>query len=441
MDFQYTRSLSLRYDVDVFVIGGGPAGCAAAIAAARQGARVLLAEREGCFGGLGTAGLVPGFMTFGDGERVLSAGIGEEILRRMWDIGGYPAERRQIINHELGIRVEALKRAYDTLLAEAGVQFLLDTQMTDVVVRGGRIQYCVMSGKGGMYAVQAKMYVDATGDGDVCAWAGVPFYMGDENGDVMPSTLCSLWSGINFKGRTIRDDSRVQEAYDDGVFSKLDLHLSGFWQSTDSVGGGNIGHVWGVKGTDERTLTQALVEGRKMFDEYQTYYRKYIPGFENVELVATANMMGIRESRRIRGEYTLCLDDFKKRAVFEDEIGRYAYPVDIHPSDNSPEAMARFKAMFEGLRYKKGESYGVPYRTIVPVGVDNLLMAGRCISVDRYMQSSMRVMPGCYITGQAAGVAAAQCAASGRAARDADVADIQRRLIALGQYLPNAKAE
>ena len=256
----------------------------------------------------------------------------------------------------------------------------------------------------------------------------------------MPATLCPVWSGIDFAKRSIRDDSRVQEAYEDGVFKKLDLHLSGFWKATNSVGGGNIGHVWGVDGTDERTLTPALVEGRKMFDEYEVYYRKYIPGFENVELVATANMMGIRESRRIRGEYVLTLDDFKVRAVFPDEIGRYCYPVDIHPSDNSPEAMAQFKKMFEGMRYKPGESYGVPYRILVPQGMDNLLVAGRCVSTDRYMQSSMRVMPGCYITGQAAEVAAAQCARTGAAARDADVKNIQRALKDMGQYLPNYKA-
>ncbi|MDO5325977.1 MAG: FAD-dependent oxidoreductase [Clostridia bacterium] len=435
-ELTYERKLHVRYDVDVFVVGGGPAGCAAAIAAARQGAKVFLAEREGCLGGLGTAGMVPAYMTYGDGEHILSAGIGQEIRERMWKIGQYEENG---IAGTTGIRVEALKRTYDEMLSEAGAEFMLDTQMTDVVLDGEKIDYCVMSAKSGMYAVKAKIYIDCTGDGDLCAWAGVPFQKGDENGQTMPATLCSLWSGIDFDKRTIRDDSRVQEAYDDGVFSKLDLHLSGFWQVARHVGGGNIGHVWGVDGTDERTLTPALVEGRKMFDEYQTYYRKYIPGFENVEMVSTANMMGIRESRRIQGEYTLNLEDFKARASFPDEIGRYCYPVDIHPSDNSPEAMAVFRKFFEGLRYKKGESYGVPYRMIVPVGVDNLLMAGRCVSTDRYLQASMRVMPGCYITGQAAGVAAAQCAKTGKAPREADVHEIQRVLKEMGQYLPNYK--
>ena len=433
-ELDYRRALDVRHDVDVFVIGGGPAGCAAAIAAARQGARVFLAESQGCLGGLGTAGFVPAFMMFGDGEHFLAAGIGEEILNRMWKIGKYEEWGHK---GSTSIKVEALKRAYDEMLAEAGVEYTLGVRVTDVVRQGSRIAYCVLSAKSGMFAVQAKAYVDCTGDGDICAWAGVPFEKGDENGQTMPSTLCSLWSGIDFSKRTIRDDSRVQEAYNDGVFKKLDLHLSGFWQVGEHTGGGNIGHVWGVDGTDEYSLTSALIEGRKMFDEYEVYYRRYIPGFENVELVATANMMGVRESRRVRGEYTLNLEDFKAKAVFPDEIGRYCYPVDIHPSDHSPEAMAQFKKMFEGLRYKKGESYGVPYRMLVPVGVDNLLMAGRCVSTDRYMQSSMRVMPGCYITGQAAGVAAAQCAKTGKAARDADVHAIQKALKAMGQYLPN----
>ena len=437
-ELQYQRALKVRKDVDVLVIGGGPAGCSAAVAAARQGARVYLAESQGCLGGLGTAGFVPAFMTFGDGEHFLAAGLGEEILHRMWKIGRY-----EELGHKgsTSIKVEALKRAYDELLTEAGVEFVLGTRVIDVVREGNRIGACILSAKSGVYAVKAKVYVDCTGDGDICAWAGVPFDMGDDRGQCMPATLCSVWCGIDFSKRCIRDDSRVQEAYDDGVFKKLDLHLSGFWQTGEGVGGGNIGHVWGVDGTDERTLTSALVEGRKMFDEYETYYRKYIPGFENVELVATANMMGVRESRRIRGEYTLTLDDFKVRADFPDEIGRYCYPVDIHPSDNSPEAMAEFKRMFEGLRYRKGESYGVPYRMLVPVGMDNLLMAGRCVSTDRYMMSSIRVMPGCCITGQAAGVAAAQCAVSGKAARDADVRGIQRILKQMGQYLPNYREE
>ena len=432
-NIQFMRDIPVRHEVDVFVAGGGPAGTAAAIAAARQGAGVFLAEEQACLGGLGTTGLVPAFMCFGDGVRFLAAGIGEEFLRRMWRYGGEAYEKSQTFS----IKIEALKRVYDDMMREAGAHFALHTKLVAVESDGKNIQHCVMAAKSGMYAVRAKVYIDCTGDADLAAWAGAPFDKGDEQGRVMASTLASLWANIDWNRVEHPDERALGKAFEDGVFTKPDWHLPGMWKISDCVGGGNIGHVFGVDATDERSLTEGLVYARRLYDEYETYYKQYLTGFERMELVATGAMLGVRESRRIRGEYQLVLDDFRRQAVFEDEIGRYCYPVDIHGSDNSKDSYDKTMTEHFGFRYKTGESYGVPYRILVPREIDNLLVAGRCISADRYMQGSLRVMPGCYITGQAAGVAAAQCAKEGTLPRKADVHNVQKALKEMGMYLPN----
>jgi hypothetical protein len=217
------------------------------------------------------------------------------------------------------------------------------------------------------------------------------------------------------------------------------------WQVSDTIGGGNVGHTFGVDGTDERSLTAALVWGRRSLLEYERYYKQYLSGFERTELVATGALLGLRETRRIMGDYVLCLEDFKTRAVFDDEIGRYCYPVDVHPSRPGKADFDQFMDEYRSLRYAKGESYGIPYRCLVPRGLSNVLVAGRCVSSDRYVQGSIRVMPGCYITGQAAGAAAAvavEGAGPRRPAdvRNVDVRELRRRLGSMGAFLPKPVA-
>lgn len=431
---RYAKDLVLRVETDVLVVGGGPAGCAAAVAAARSGAGVYLVEASACFGGLGTAGLVPAFMQFGDGANFCAGALGREFLERMLRYDGGVADH----TGGYSIRAESLKRAYDDMIGESGSGFAFHTSLIDAVAEGGEIRYCVLSGKSGVYAARAKVYVDATGDGDLAFWSGAPCEKGDADGNMMAGTLCSLWEGIDWARAGGRQDGeRLEDAIRDGVFERPDRHLPGMWRITDRVGGGNIGHAYGVDGTDERSLTEALVYGRRLIDRYERYYKEYLTGFENMELVATGSLMGIRETRRVMGEYVLTLRDFIDRASFGDEIGRYCYPVDIHASDDSVEGYEKFHREHDGYRYGRGESYGIPYRILVPRGVRNLLVAGRCVSTDRAMQSSIRVMPGCYLTGQAAGVAAAQCALGGIEPSRADVRSIQRTLKSMGLYLPN----
>jgi hypothetical protein len=432
----FQRQVPVRHEVDILVAGGGPAGVAAAVAAARQGARVFLVERNTCLGGMGTAGMLPLFMPFTDGVRMLAAGVGAEVQRRLRAAGGTGP------GSDVVIRAEVLKRVYDDMLLEAKVEFLFQTNLIAVQADAGRVSSVILSGKSGLFAVKARMFLDCTGDGDLAAWAGAPFEKGDEHGELMAGTLCSLWAEIDwpavYQGGRKNDESRLADAFRDKVFTAEDHHLPGMYRLGPHLGGGNIGHTFGLDSTDERSITRALVAARKSLLEYERYYKQYLKGFERMELAATAPQLGARESRRILGDYLLNLADFKSRAVFPDEIGRYSYPVDIHASRPDMASYARFLEDYRKLRYGKGESYGVPFRSLVPRALSNVLVAGRCISTDRYMQSSIRVMPGCFITGQAIGVAAALCVKLGCDNRGVPIAQLQKQLKALGAYLPNA---
>ena len=438
----FQREIPVRHDVDVFVAGGGPAGVAAALAAARHGASVFLAEGHTCFGGMGTAGLVPAFMQFGDGVHFLAGGIGREVYDRLWRANGIgPDDRYDDPYGRAAIRTEVLKRVYDEMMVESSAEFSFQTQVVAVEHVDGRMDTAICAAKSGLYAVKARVFVDCTGDGDLCAWADAPYEKGDAEGNMMPGTVCSLWADIDWD--TVRvsglsPQKTVLQAVEDGIFTHPDRHLPGMWRVGRRAGGGNIGHTYGVDATDERSLTRALLWGRQVVMEYERFYKQYLRGYERMELMATGSLHGTRESRRILGDYVLSLDDFTSQAVFEDEIGRYAYPVDIHASKPDAASFAQFEREMGTYRYDPGESYGIPYRILLPQGLRNVLVAGRCVSSDRYLQGSIRVMPGCYITGQAAGLAAALASRQGGDTRAISVEELQAGLRAMGAYLPNS---
>lgn len=434
MKVSINRDVNILYDVDVFVAGGGPAGVAAAVAAARSGATVFIAESSGAFGGAASTALVPAFMQFTDGINFVADGIGREVRNAVQET--CPEDARPYCPD--GIPVETLKLCYDNMVVEAGVQFRFFTNVIDVLTEEGRITHAICAGKGETFAVKAKMYVDCTGDGDLCVQAGAPYDQGDENGDTMATTLCGLWAGINWKEVVQPDSRRLEDAFADGIFTNEDRHLPGMWPVSRQIGGSNAGHVYDIDGTAADSLTKAMLAGRKQLQEYRKYYREYLSGYEQAELVISAPMMGVRETRRIRGDYQLNLDDFLSRAVFEDEIGRYCYPVDIHSSKNTNSGFKEYEKTFADLRYKSGDSYGIPYRALTVCGLSNVLTAGRCISTDRSMQASVRVMPGCFITGQAAGCAAALAAQGTCNTREISMPTLQQMLKKLGAYLPNA---
>lgn len=432
----FQREVPVRHEVDVFVAGGGPAGVAASVSAARQGANVFLAEQNSCLGGMGTAGMLPVFMTFSDGVNTVASGVGQDILTRLRQAGGTGPD------DGMTIRGEVLKRVYDDLLIEAGVKFTFGTSLVAVETAADKVAHVVLAGKSGLSAVRARLFIDCTGDGDLAAWAGAPFEKGDADGKMMAGTLCSLWADVDWdevhQGGRPSDESRLEDAFRDNVFTIQDRHLPGMFRVGRRLGGGNIGHTFGVDATDEWSLTEALIWARRSLVEYERYYKEYLKGFSQMELVATASQLGCRESRRIMGDYVLNLDDFKRRAVFDDEIGRYCYPVDIHAARSDQASYEEYARDFKSLRYGRGESYGVPYRVLVPKGLSNVLVAGRCVSSDRYIQSSIRVMPGCFITGQAAGVAATIALEQGTDTRGVPVPELQARLKAVGAFLPNS---
>ena len=435
----YSRSLPVKVTADVFVAGGGPAGVAAAVAAARHGAKVVLAESHTCLGGMSTAGKVMVFMPWGDGIHPLADGFGSRVKARL-------AKESHIKGpaHDM----EAFKRVYDKEMTEAGADFRFYTRLVDVIAEGGEIQYAVCAAPSGMWAVKAKVYVDATGNGDLSVLAGAEWKKGDANGKMMPGTLVSYWDQIDwdrwakekpagFAGSGQSFGAFLPEANRDKVLSVPDLHFSGIFRQEGGLGLANMGHCFGVDGTDETSLTKALVEGRQSMVEYERYLHEYLKrGMENARLLATAELLGIRETRRIIGDYVLTHDDYVKRAHFPDEIGRYAYPIDIHPSSADPKAMAEHVKQFQRkYRYARGESYGIPYRILTPKGIRNLLVAGRCVSSDEMVQASIRVIPACYITGQAAGIAAAMAADRALSVHDVPVGELRQKLLAFGACL------
>ena len=427
----YTKSLTCKYETDVFVAGGGPSGVAAAVAAARLGKKVFLAEATGCFGGMGTSGLVPAFAPFDDGENIISGGIGYEIRKRL--AGSTPLRNWTTLN------IEELKREYDKIITESGVEFSFFTSVYDVVSDNGRVECVILGSKSGLFSVKAKVYIDCTGDGDLCAFAGSDYEIGDDNGNVMPQTLCSLWTDIEKEKCNEPWNKHIEQAYRDGVLSNEDRHIPGFFHRNDGISGGNIGHTFGINPIDEKSLSRAMVDGRKSMLEFENYFKTYFTGYENMKLCSTASVLGVRESRRIVCDYMLNVNDFLSRAGFEDEIGRCCYPVDIHVMNTDKEEYERFREEYqEKLRYKKGESYGIPYRSLIPASLKNVLVAGRCIGTDRQMQASVRVMPCCFVTGQAAGAAAALSCES-EDVRNISVEKLQKILINLGAYIQSCK--
>lgn len=433
---RYEKTIPVTHEADVFIAGGGPSGVAAAVFAARMGKKVYLVEASGAFGGAGTMMLVPAFMQFASGDIFLSEGIGREVYTYIRTKA--PECYRDFCPGS--IPVEILKLCYDEMMLASGAQFSFFTSVLDVIVSEGKIQSVICSSKQGLFAVRAKVYIDCTGDGDLSYLAGAECKKGDDRtGEMMAATLCALWEGVDFSRTTPDQHAGLEAAFRDNVFTNIDRHLPGMGRIKEGVTGSNAGHIYDVDGTDSDSLTVAMTAGRKQLREYRRYYREYLEGYENMELVISAQKIGIRESRRVMGEYVMTLDDYMRRATFDDEIGRYCYPVDIHAGRNTDEAYREFLKDYESLGYSEGESYGIPYRALVVKGLDNLLVAGRCVSTDRYMQSSIRVMPGCYITGQAAGAAAAIAAECECAARDVDVTRLQKQLKSMGAYLPNCK--
>ena len=444
------RTAVVAGEADVLVVGGGPAGLGAALGAAQAGARVVLAERYGFLGGNATAALVMPLMSFhtqrpefaranvttllpsdhGPGHPVI-AGVLQQLLERLVRAGGAIAP-----SIDTGFVVpfdpEVFKLVALELLDAAGVHLLLHAFATDVL-GGPNVEGVAFASKSGMLAVRARVVVDCTGDGDVAARAGAPFELGRESdGLCQPMTL--MFRMVEFQPAAFQayvrehpDDWRgvhglwqlVQQATEAGELDlpREDILLFGTPHEHEvSI---NSTRVTRVLGCDVWDLTAAEMESRRQLRQLTAFFRKYVPGFERAYVAQSGVQVGVRETRRIAGEYRLTADDLLGARKFDDVIARGTYPVDIHNPEGRGTTLVRLPS---------GESYDIPLRALVPQVAEQLLMAGRCISGTHEAHSSYRVMPIAMATGHAAGACAALAAAARTPPRSVPVRDVQAEL-------------
>ena len=446
--------LPVSADVDVLVAGGGPAGVAAALSAARNGARVLLVEKMGFLGGSATAAQVPAFAPFSDRTKSVVRGIGWEVLTNMLactgrpvpDPDGYAVPQDKARMDWVPIDVEALKCLYDDLCQAAGVQVLFHTFVPEVARDASRLSAIVLANKDGLSRAKAKVFLDATGDADLAARAGCPFHQGDETGATQGMTLCFTVAGGSREAYLAYVHQTgdgflarlIAQARAAGDYDLPDASLVGLSFKNETVAGANMGHIYGHDSTNALSVSAAEREGRRVVQKLLPFLRKYVPGQQNLFLVSTGAHIGVRESRRIVGDYTLTLDDYLSCRTFPDDIARCAYFIDLHAVTSA--AAARAKTISDGGEKKSyalppGKSHGIPYRCLLPQDIENLLVAGRCLSADRAVQGAARVMPFCFAMGEAAGLAAALAAQSTGRVRDVNVPNLQACLRAQGAWL------
>ncbi len=420
------RETPIAKETDVVVAGGGPAGLCAAVAAARLGAGTVLIERYGFLGGMATAGLVNPFMNYHlDGEPIIQ-GVFEDWVNGMRRREGYLDRAGRSDNV---FDPEAAKLSAQELCSEAGVDVLFHGFVDNVLTENGGITALGIAGKQRL-AATGQVYVDATGDGDVAALAGCAFELGREEDHLtQPMTLNFNMGGID-PDRAPQAGAELQELYDQARSAgEVDCpreNVLFFCTVRPDEVHFNTTRVVMRNGTDPLDLSEAETEGRRQAEQFVNFLRKYAPGYENAYLLQTATQIGVRETRRIMGDYVLTKEDVLECRKFEDGICRARYVIDIHnPAGTGTVIMS----------LPEHEWYEIPYRCLLPVGFDNLLVSGRCISADHAAHSSLRVMPIAAAIGEAAGTAAAMSSQRGVRPRELPAADLRDQLASQGANL------
>lgn len=436
------KKIPVLDEVDVLVVGGGPSGIAAAMAAAREGVKTMLVERYGCFGGVISQVGVEGFAWYRHEGTVEAGGIAAEFEKAAVEMGGATKECQ---SESEALDAEMFKCVADKLVTEAGVIPLFYCFASEAIVECDEIKGIIVDGKSGRQAILAKRVIDCTGDADVAALAGAPFTKRETLSSVTPlfnvrgvnveefekyiaedlKPTYSDWRGeweMTTNGK--EDDmfspylvAPFRKAIEDGVLEKEDNIDYGGSYSTVSREGEvlqlNVIFITGVDCTDVRDLTKAEIDGRKAILKAIDAMRKYVPGFEDARLRNFGMTMGTRESRQIDGLYRLTKEDVQTQARFDDSIGIFPEFIDGN-----------------GILWipTTGRYWQVPYRALVPKKIKNLLVAGRAISGDIDAHASFRNMSCCVVTGQGAGVAAAISVKDDVVAADVDIKKVQKAL-------------
>lgn len=435
-----SRTTPVYGDYEVVVVGGGPAGIAAALAAARAGRSTICIERYGFFGGAGTAAGLSTFcglhaVVHGTHEQVVH-GIASDILARLKSMDGLNAPHLTIQNQitAQAYDISAFKIAADELMAEARVHVLFHAFATGVAMADeGKIGAVFVETKSGRFAIRGRLFIDGSGDGDVAAWAGAPYEVGDGQGNMLyPSTMFRI-NGVN-----PAEAGRAWELIP-GLMEEAEKAGRRFPRKKPIVRPQRNPIEWranltqiknpdgtAVSGIDARELSYGEIEGRRQCWDVFQFIKERTPGFENAYIVEIAPQIGIRETRRIVGDYVLTEDDILGCRDFSDSIGVQGWPVEAHIKGD-------VKFVFAPPSSRGFNE--IPYRIILPKKVDNLLIAGRCASMTHEGQSSARVSGPCFVMGQAAGTAADLALAANVAPRAIDVATLQQRLRATGVNL------
>lgn len=436
------RTTPVMHETEVLVVGGGPGGLAAALAAARAGAQTMLVDRYGCFGGVITQVGVDTLAWYRHEGTVEAGGIGLEFERRAEEMGGTTPD---VQSHSLALDSELFKVVADRLVVEAGVEPLLHCLASEPVVQDGRVQGIVTESKSGRQAILAERVIDATGDADLAFRAGAPCHA-HPRGSVMGVTVMFSCSGVD-KARfldhvadsaptygdwgkcwAVRTDGKedgmfspyLQEPFDraraDGVIPADIRSIGGTWGRVTDAGEAtalNLVVMAGYDCTDVHDLTRAEIEGRRQALLAIEALRRYTPGFEDARLRTFGAALGTRDSRKISGHYELTAADVRGEARFEDSVGIF------------PEFLDGYGVL---VLPTTGRYFQLPYGILVPRGVENLLVAGRCVAGDEISHAATRNQMCCAVTGQAAGAAAAVSLREGRGTSEVDVTHVQAEL-------------
>lgn len=445
------KEIRVRKETDVLVIGGGPSGIMAALAAAEDGLNVTLIESRSFVGGNMTIGLpILGFL--GQKGNQIIKGLPQKFIDRLKLVQAASEHRPCPLHMSLTlVEPEAVKTTALEMLTEQKVDVLFYAFCADVIKEGDDLKGVIIESKAGREAILAKVIIDCSGDADVACRAGVPCEYGNEDGGVQPPTLMFCLGGVDTEKLrlSIAEEPRtyltdfipaeyfgqnnqfivvglrglIQKAREEGLTLPVErtILITGLRKGEIWV---NMTRVNGVNGTDPGSLTHGEIEGRQQIQAIQKYLLTYVPGFENAYFLKTAPFLGIRETRRIQGQYTMTRDDIMSCRHFEDAIAVASYPLDIHHPQGGG-------CTLEWC----GDCYDIPYRSLIPQNTRNLIVAGRCISATHEAMSAIRVMAPCMVMGEAAGRAAKLAIGQGVQPAQVDVKALQQELLDKGAYL------